>query len=101
MDVHLINLDRSTDRLARFREINGHVENVRRFAAIDGAAADLSSLIARGVLGPGIRRFYSTGAIGCALSHLALWDEVIRTQKSSTICEDDAIFHSSCSGFAD
>src|SRR5260221_4831648 len=94
MDVHLINLDRATDRLARFREINGHVGNVHRFAAVDGAAVDTPSLVSRGVLGPGIRRFYSTGAIGCALSHVALWDQVARTGNSSTICEDDAIFHS-------
>jgi GR25 family glycosyltransferase involved in LPS biosynthesis len=93
MDVHLINLDRGSDRLARFKEINGHVGNVHRFAAVDGAAADIPSLIARGFLGPGIRRFYSAGAIGCALSHIALWEQVALTGKNSTICEDDAIFH--------
>jgi glycosyl transferase, family 25 len=93
MKLHLINLDRSADRLARFGEINGHVGDVERFAAIDGATVDVAPLVAGGIVEPGVRRFYSNGALGCALSHLALWERVIASGQSAAIVEDDAIFH--------
>lgn len=36
---------------------------------------------------------YSPGAIGNALSHLRLWNEVIETNTPLTIMEDDAVIH--------
>jgi hypothetical protein len=35
--VHLINLDRSIERLAKFRENNPHLDAVIRVSAIDGS----------------------------------------------------------------
>ena len=36
---------------------------------------------------------YNDGALGCALSHLALWELAIAKDEAVTICEDDAIFN--------
>jgi GR25 family glycosyltransferase involved in LPS biosynthesis len=93
MDAYVINLDRSADRLARFREINDHLGSVRRFPAIDGAAADRQSLVRDGIFEADMLDLWRVGAIGCGLSHLKLWEEVMRSGRPALICEDDAIFH--------
>ena len=93
MSMHLINLDRSSERLAEFKAANPHLENVRRFSAIDGYQQDIAALVARGIFEPGVAEGYTPGALGAALSHLALWDEAITTEEALTICEDDAIFN--------
>ena len=37
-EIHLINLDRSTERLERFRATNRHLRNIVRFPGVDGSA---------------------------------------------------------------
>jgi glycosyl transferase family 25 len=93
MDAYVINLDRSADRLARFRAINDHIGSVRRFPAIDGVAVDRQSLVRAGIFEADILELWRPGAVGCALSHLDLWEEVMRSGRPALICEDDAIFH--------
>jgi glycosyl transferase family 25 len=94
LNIHLINLDRSTDRLATFRAVNSHVmPHVTRFAAIDGKTVTRAAFVEQGIIAPDLG--YTDGALGNALSHLALWDMAIRENRSMTICEDDAIFNSS------
>jgi glycosyl transferase, family 25 len=91
-DIRLINLDRSTDRLATFRIANKHVmPHVTRFPAIEGKDVDRATLVQDGVIAPDLK--YTTGAIGNALSHIALWDLAISEDRSLTICEDDAVFN--------
>ena len=105
MQIQLINLDRSPERLAEFKSVNAHLTDVERFAAIDGAAVDTARLVRDGCISedilardpavpPQIPAHYTKGAIGVALSHLALWEKSIETARPLTICEDDAIFHS-------
>lgn len=94
MRVHVINLDRSRDRLADFRKINGHLSNVERYPAVDGSAQNIAALIAAGTITPGCARVYLPGAVGAALSHAALWTRAIETDEIVTVCEDDAIFNS-------
>ncbi|HUZ73155.1 MAG TPA: glycosyltransferase family 25 protein [Stellaceae bacterium] len=93
MDVTVINLDRSADRLATFARRNGHLRSVTRFAAVDGRGLDAQRLIADGVIEPAVANSYTKGALGCALSHRALWEAAISGQRPITICEDDAIFN--------
>lgn len=93
MDVHVINLDRSKDRWAAFEKVNGctHID-FQRFAAIDGRGIARGPLVDRGVITADLG--YSDGVLGCALSHLALWDLAIASGQPLTVCEDDAIFNS-------
>lgn len=94
MFIHLINLDRSAERLSRFQAVNAHLVNVIRFPAVDGRKQDIASLIADGTIDRILATtHYTPGAIGAALSHVALWTKAIDEQKSITICEDDAIFN--------
>jgi glycosyl transferase family 25 len=93
MQIHLINLDRSTERLSEFKAANPHLENVRRFSAIDGYKQDIAALVAGGAFEAGVAEGYTPGARGAALSHLALWEEAIEKGEALTICEDDAIFN--------
>jgi glycosyl transferase family 25 len=93
--IHLINLDRSHDRLVEFQRINRHIaKSVIRFPAIDGRKQDITALLANGTIERAIATKYSPGAIGCALSHGALWNKAIEENQPITVCEDDAIFHS-------
>jgi glycosyl transferase, family 25 len=94
MLTHLINLDRSTERLSRFQAINAHLPDVIRFPAVDGRKLDTESLIANGTIDrASATSHYTPGAIGAALSHIALWTKAIDAQQSITVCEDDAIFN--------
>ena len=96
LQIDVINLDRSKDRLAEFMATNSHLTDVSRFPAIDGQTLDISALVRRGLVSDGIlsKDYYSIGAVGAALSHIALWDSAIKTNKILTIAEDDVIFHS-------
>ena len=93
MQIRLINLDRSTDRLAEFRQANRHLNDVERFAAIEGARQDVAALTANGTFAPGVAEYYGPGAVGAALSHLALWEKASATNQALTVAEDDAIFN--------
>jgi GR25 family glycosyltransferase involved in LPS biosynthesis len=96
LDIRFINLDRSVDRLQAFRQVNAHLPDIARFTAVDGAKADRAALAAAGTLAADLA--YTPGAVGCALSHIALWREAAAGSAPLTICEDDAVLHSS---FAD
>jgi glycosyl transferase family 25 len=93
MRIHVINLDRSPDRLWSFREINKGLQDVERSPAVDGNSLSNNDLLADGTLlqAPPIK--YSPGAIGCALSHAGLWKKAIDDGRPITICDDDAIFN--------
>jgi glycosyl transferase family 25 len=92
LDIHVINLDRSKDRLSTFETMNSHLSNqLRRFPAVDGNGMARGPLIDRGILAADLD--YSDGALGIALSHLTLWDCAIAQNQPLTVCEDDAIFN--------
>ncbi len=92
MEIHVINLDRSRDRLLAFEKQNGHLEpNMLRFPAVEGKNVARGPLVDRGIITADLG--YSDGSLGNALSHLALWDLAIEKNQSLTVCEDDAIFN--------
>ncbi|PWI54418.1 hypothetical protein B5K03_09540 [Rhizobium phaseoli] len=101
MLIHLINLDRSANRLQEFRMLNGHLSKVLRFSAIDGRRIDVSQLVRSGLAKRDILTSYTLGAVGAAMSHIALWERAIATGKPVTVCEDDAIFNFSFGAQAD
>lgn len=91
----LINLDRSTARLADFHRVNPHVA-VERFPGIDGAAHDRADLVRDGQITADLG--YTAGAIGNALSHRALWAQAVEAGAPVTVLEDDATL---CANFVD
>jgi glycosyl transferase family 25 len=91
MDSYLINLDRSTDRLARFRADNAFLPNVQRFPAVNGDALNRDTLVSQRVIDPQLA--YSDGDLGCALSHLHLWETALRSDAPLTVFEDDTVLN--------
>src|SRR5271154_6628293 len=92
MRIHLINLDRSTDRLQQFQAGNGHLGDVQRFVAADGNQVSRARLVEEGMADSELPD-YTAGAIGAALSHLWLWAEADKEDVALTIAEDDAVFN--------
>jgi glycosyl transferase family 25 len=90
LPIHVINLDRTPDRLAAFYRRNAHLRDVERFRAIDGRTLDRDELIRDGVITADC--IYTAGNLGCATSHFALWRKVVEEGKAITVAEDDAIF---------
>ena len=92
MDIHVINLDRSKDRMAAFEKLNRHPDlDFLRFPAVEGMNVARGPLVDRGIITADLD--YNDGALGNALSHLALWDLAIERTRFLTVCEDDAIFN--------
>jgi GR25 family glycosyltransferase involved in LPS biosynthesis len=89
MRVHLINLDRTPERLAEFTMLNRHLADVVRYPAVDGRLVDRAPLVQRGIIEPGLA--YTDGALGNSLSHFALWDRAIEGAEPLTLIEDDGI----------
>jgi GR25 family glycosyltransferase involved in LPS biosynthesis/glycosyltransferase involved in cell wall biosynthesis len=90
LPLYVINLDRSTDRLDQFKQRNLHLSSFTRFRAIDGANLDRRRSIEEKVIASDLD--YSAGALGCAMSHIALWRIAATENRAITVAEDDAIF---------
>lgn len=88
--VYVISLDRTADRYASFLARNAHLGEIARARAVDGDALDRADLCARGLLQPDAA--YSSGALGCALSHACVWQIVAGQDAPSIVAEDDAVF---------
>src|SRR5215470_677893 len=95
MDIYVINLDRSTERLREFRSNNAHLADIKRLSAVDGGAIDRRQLVASNVISSDLP--YTSGAIGNALSHISCWKLATEGTSPITVCEDDAILHSTFS----
>jgi glycosyl transferase, family 25 len=93
LQINLINLDRSTDRLREFLSVNRHLREIARWSAVDGSTLDIPALVQRGVIAPEVSNAYSKGSLGNAFSHIGLWERASQTGQPLTIAEDDGIFH--------
>jgi GR25 family glycosyltransferase involved in LPS biosynthesis len=91
MRINVISLERTPERLAEFRMLNGHLKQVAVFKAVDGATLSQDDLAARGVIVPPVH--YTKGTLGSMMSHTALWQHAATTGEITTVCEDDAIFN--------
>lgn len=91
-DVWVINLDRRADRLESFYKANpGFDVRSLRLPAFDGRSLQLTPRLAR-LFAPHDFN-WKKSVMGCALSHLALWTQLMNDNediKSYLICEDDA-----------
>jgi len=91
MQYYLINLDRGAERLARFQADNAFLPDVQRFAAVDGGALNREKLVSQGLIDAQLA--YTDGNLGCALSHLSLWETALRNDAPLTVFEDDAVLN--------
>lgn len=89
--IHVVNLDRRPERLAKFHAGPLKPHHTNRFPAVD--KMDLVRT------GPIVRMFersdynYRRGIVACALSHYALWRHIARTTNQvHLVLEDDATF---------
>lgn len=86
--VYLINLDDSVDRLRLCIERNKHIQMIR-FSASDGKSLDREALIRGGYISQNLP--YENGTLGCAMSHIRLWELAASENRPITICEDDMV----------
>jgi GR25 family glycosyltransferase involved in LPS biosynthesis len=93
MQIHVVNLDRSIGRFAKFKERNAHLLEIHRVSAVDGATVNKQQLVNDGTIADDVA--YSPGALGCALSHVKLWKQAVDQNRILSILEDDAVcsFH--------
>jgi len=97
-----INLERRLDRWNQFNaQIALHdLPNVKRFIGVDGSTLDIMNdpripLYTKKNIKKKMRRAHeelsTAGGIGCALSHIAVWEWIVENQAAITmIFEDDA-----------
>ena len=89
MDIYVISLERSKDRRDIFDSNNSKYIKYTYHNAVDGKLLNLND-VDKQIFTKG-SKIYSNGAVGCALSHLQLWDKCIELNKPIIILEDDAI----------
>ncbi|WP_456734380.1 glycosyltransferase [Bradyrhizobium sp. USDA 3364] len=90
-EICVLNLDQSTIRWDKFKARNAHLANFERISAIEGTKLDRLQLEKQGLIAPGLD--YGAGALGCALSHIQLWQKAASQEHPVTIFEDDALSH--------
>jgi glycosyl transferase family 25 len=89
-DCFVINLRRQPERLQSFLRHNkpSGIE-FKYFEAVDGVKIEAINIwgpiIAKGAVN------YTSGMIGCAMSHLALWRRCAEQKKHFIVLEDDAV----------
>lgn len=103
--VYLINLERRKDRLKLFLESYnkcGLTNKIIKFNGIDGGTLDIKTIPLTSLailemkqlqtVGFRYKHYQLTeGAIGCFLSHVKIWEDMLATGKNSAIIfEDDA-----------
>jgi GR25 family glycosyltransferase involved in LPS biosynthesis len=90
MDIFVISLQRSHDRKLYFDSNNSkYMTKYTYWDAVDGKTIDISKLDE--TIFTRNSKKYSPGAVGCALSHLQLWEKCIELNRPIVIMEDDVI----------
>lgn len=87
--IQVISLEKSEARRHAFSSWNRHL-NFEFFPAIDGSEIPRGTISSKECFLEPLA--YATGAYGCALSHHALWQRTVDSDRPCTIAEDDAIF---------
>lgn len=90
MHIFVISLEKSTDRRTKFDNMNSKYIQYTYHNAVDGSKLNIDHLYKNGILAKNTMN-YSNGALGCALSHLQLWEKCIQLKEPIIIMEDDAI----------
>lgn len=102
INIWIINLDKDKDRLIKFKknlEINNNNNiNLIRHSAILGKNVNKNDTLYKKFISPDFKAVFNKDAtIGCALSHVLLYNKLYNQYKNNTsneyfiICEDDAV----------
>ena len=91
MKIFLINLARRPDRLAHVQQQLAQLGlSFERFDAVDGATIDDTSFVDRDQFYLNNKRQIALGEIGCAMSHRAIWQQMVEQNLPfALILEDD------------
>ena len=89
---YVIGLDKASDRFKKFQINNSHL-NADFYKGIDGSKISKKESINLGLISKNSNTHLTNGAIGCALSHKHLWDQIAKEDKGTLIMEDDVITH--------
>lgn len=84
MDIFVISLEQS-NRRSEFDKWNKTIIEYKYFDAIDGHRVQSDPRVIKSNTSS-----YTKGAIGCAMSHLSLWETCIELNRPIVIMEDDA-----------
>ncbi|HTW71358.1 MAG TPA: glycosyltransferase family 25 protein [Acetobacteraceae bacterium] len=84
--IQVVSLRRTPERRDQFVKLNPGI-HFEFFDAVDGQNVARAAFFNGTLADPNLP--YSAGAIGCALSHLSLWERSIKEQMVMTIVEDD------------
>jgi GR25 family glycosyltransferase involved in LPS biosynthesis len=91
MKKFVISLKSTPGRLQTFTSRNADHDDIEVFDAIDGKTVEITASADGAISNNDLD--YTSSAIGCALSHRALWKHAIALDESITICEDDVVLH--------
>lgn len=100
MKTYLINLDRSTDRLAVMKERLAAIGvTAERVSGVEGSKLNMNSVDVA-VPNASYPRLLTPGEIGCFLSHRKCWERLVDSGDDwALILEDDCIFHPTSSRY--
>lgn len=86
--IKVISLDKTPERFLNFKKINAQLP-IERISACEGAMLKKEEYIEAGIFSRELE--YSAGALGCAISHIRLWQQAVSENSVRHIAEDDAI----------
>lgn len=89
--IRVINLDRRPDRWTKIKDIldKAELKNYTRFPAVDGTKLEMNEGIKHLFRGNDFK--YRQGVVGCALSHIKLWTELVSSPYEYMIIMEDDI----------
>ncbi|MDN5002303.1 glycosyltransferase family 25 protein [Bradyrhizobium sp. GCM10027634] len=90
MKNFVVNLNRQPEKFESFLRLNaGTGIAFERFEASDGASFSPEEALGMNLVVPGSQ--FTAGAVGCAASHVRIWQQTIQSGIPALVFEDDAI----------
>ena len=90
MKNFVVNLNRQPEKYESFLRLNAGTKIVfERFEASDGASFSSQDALGMNLVVPGAQ--FTPGAVGCAASHVRIWQQTIQSDVPALVFEDDAI----------
>ncbi|WP_212425228.1 glycosyltransferase family 25 protein [Bradyrhizobium manausense] len=86
----VVNLNRQPEKYESFLRLNAGTKiTFERFQASDGASLSPEDALGMNLVVPGAQ--FTAGAVGCAASHVRIWQQTLQSGIPALVFEDDAI----------